>query len=192
MILSSHNSWSYLPARKWWMKLIAFTAKCQRKSIAQQYNDYGVRCFDLRVRFDNKGKLIVAHGLIEYKIDKQELLNQLNTLDSYGDTYVRILHEVRSKKQLTEKNKLLFQDFCREIASSYLHINFWCGRNLATWEYDYRFGNEPTCIEMYASVCRPKLIDDWWPWLYAILHNRSIRKIDKGAEILMIDYVDIK
>lgn len=32
MILGSHNSWSYLPVRKWWMRPIAFMARCQSRT----------------------------------------------------------------------------------------------------------------------------------------------------------------
>ena len=33
MILGSHNSWTYLSPKKWWMKALAFTAKCQKYDI---------------------------------------------------------------------------------------------------------------------------------------------------------------
>ena len=73
-ILGSHNSWSYLPVRKWWMKPLTFAAKCQDLNIKDQYNIYNVRCFDLRIRFDENDGLIVAHGIIEYDINIIELL----------------------------------------------------------------------------------------------------------------------
>ena len=53
MVLGSHNAWSYLPARKWWMKMLAFTAKCQKYDIQTQYEKYNSRCFDLRLTFDD-------------------------------------------------------------------------------------------------------------------------------------------
>jgi len=48
MILGSHNSWSYLPPKKWYMKPFRFTAQCQDWDIKTQY-EHGVRCFDLRL-----------------------------------------------------------------------------------------------------------------------------------------------
>ena len=71
MILGSHNSWTYLTPKKWWMKLISFTAKCQDYHIYDQYYRYGVRCFDLRVRFNSDGKAIISHGIIEYDFDEE-------------------------------------------------------------------------------------------------------------------------
>ena len=53
MILGSHNSWSYLTPRKWWMKLFRFVAQCQDYDIKTQYEQFGVRCFDLRLKFDD-------------------------------------------------------------------------------------------------------------------------------------------
>ena len=57
-ILGSHNTMSYLTPRNWFYKLIAFTAKCQSKSIQEQYEKYDVRLFDLRFRFNKKGSRI--------------------------------------------------------------------------------------------------------------------------------------
>ena len=188
-ILGSHNSWSYLKPKKWWMRPFAFVAKCQCKTLQEQY-DLGVRCFDLRVRW-RKLKLQVAHGLMVYDITKEQLLNDLDFLDKKGDCYVRILHEARNKKQY-EPSKLFFKNFCYVVVADFPNIKWWCGRNLYNWEVDYDFGQEPSCEEDYSSVSKPRLLDDWWPWLYARLHNRKIRKKGTDADILLIDYVNIK
>ena len=67
MILGSHNSWSYLTPRKWWMKLFRFVAQCQDYDIKTQYEQFGVRCFDLRLKFDVEGHTMVAHGLCNFR-----------------------------------------------------------------------------------------------------------------------------
>ena len=188
MILGSHNSWSYLPLRKWWMRPIAFMARCQNIDIRKQY-EMGVRCFDLRIRYV-KWKLQVAHGLIVYEITEQQLIDDLEFLDSKGDCMVRILHEARTKKQY-EPSKPFFQSFCYKIKSDFPQISFWCGRNLYDWQKDYDFGDEPSCEERYSSVCPPKLLA-WWPWQWAILHNREVREKGTESEILLMDFVDIK
>lgn len=190
MILGSHNSWSFLPVKKWWMKPIAFTARCQRVDIQEQY-DLGVRCFDLRVRFDGN-KLTLVHGVVEYRYDLTELFFTLRWLDSRGDCYVRVLHDVRNRRQAEGISTAEFRRFCARLEEAHPHIRFWCGRNLYDWQVDYDFGIYPTCEERYASVCPPRLIDDWWPWLYARLHNKKIREQGTDKEILLIDYVDIK
>lgn len=194
MILGSHNSWSYLPPRKWWMKPIGFMAKCQRVDIRTQYEKYGVRCFDLRVRFNKYGLGIVAHGIVEYCFTASKIYEDLAWLDSKGDCMVRVIHEIRSFRQYKKRRLDLFRHFCERLEDEYKNIRFWCGRELFGWGYDYHFPgyDEPTCEERYASVCPPKLIDDWWPWLFARRKNRDIFAAGTKKDILLMDFVDIK
>lgn len=193
MILGSHNSWSYLPPRWWWMRPIAFMAKCQRVDIRTQYERYGVRCFDLRVRFNNHGLGIVAHGIVEYCFTASKIYEDLAWLEKKGDAYVRVIHEVRTVKQYKNRQRNLFRHFCERLEQDYRDIRFWCGREMCCWGYDYRFsGDDPTCLEVYASVCPPKLVDDWWPWLFARLHNSAVLAAGTKKDVLLIDFVDIK
>ena len=188
-ILGSHNSWSYMTPMKWWMKPIAFMARCQNTDIRTQYEKYGVRCFDLRIRFDKYGIGVVSHGIVEY-CETFRVRQDLEWLAGKGDVIVRVMHEVRSSRQYRARRKDLFVRFCKALEEDYRHIHFWCGRELYGWDYDYRFsGIEPTCEEHYASVDRPRLLT-WWPWLYAALRNRRIRNNGTDKEILLIDFVD--
>lgn len=190
MILGSHNSWSYLKPRKWWMRLFNLASKCQDVGIASQYIHYNVRCFDLRIRFTEKDYLQVAHGLAVYDTTLQELLDDLQFIDFLGDCSIRIIHEVRNKSQYTSYSVREFVKFCDYIKSAYPHIRFWCGKNLYNWETDYAFSYQPSCEERYSSVCSPKLLDDWYPRLYAYLHNRKIIKKGTDKDILLIDFVN--
>ena len=80
------------------MKPIGFMAKCQRVDIRTQYEKYGVRCFDLRIRFNKYGLGIVAHGIVEYCFTASKIYEDLAWLDAQGDCYVRVIHEVRTMK----------------------------------------------------------------------------------------------
>lgn len=193
MVIGSHNSWSYLRPRKWWMRLIAFAARCQRVDIREQYLKYGVRCFDLRVRLDEFGRLVVAHGPIVYTFTADKIYNDLAWLDSKEDCYVRVLHEVRDRKKYTADSVRSFVAFCERIEDSYRSIKFWCGRNLFNWQRDYIFkSDEPSCEEVYGSVINGwKWLYGWWPWLYAVTHNRAIREQGTDKDILLIDFVDL-
>ena len=193
MIIGSHNSWSYLPVRKWWMRPIAFMARCQRADIKTQYEKYGVRCFDLRVRFNEYGLGVVAHGIVEYCFTASKIYEDLAWLEKKGDAYVRVIHEVRTVKQYKNRQRNLFRHFCERLEQDYRDIRFWCGREMCCWGYDYHFmADDPTCEEKYASVCPPKLVDDWWPWLFARRNNRSILAAGTKKDILLIDFTDIK
>lgn len=191
MVIGSHNSWSYLRPQKWWARVFRFVARCQRVDIRQQYVKYGVRCFDLRVRLDEHGVLVVAHGLVAYQYEYRQLLEDLAWIDGKRDCYVRVIHEIRSKRKLTDEQTAFFRQFCKDLQETYRNIQFWCGRNLATWTVDYIFGDEPTCEERYSSVSTPRLIDDWWPWLYAWWHNDDIRLVGTTKDILLMDFVDV-
>ena len=190
-ILGSHNSWSFLPPKHWWMTPFSFMAHCQRVDIRQQY-ELGVRCFDLRLLVSKNGGVSVAHGLMKYSITIDELLEDLQWIDDQGGCYVRILHEARTGSQYTETAKNVFCTWCDIFKNRFHNIRFWCGRNLYNWQVDYDFGQDPSCHEDYSSVSDPKYIDDWWPYLYAKTHNRKIREKGTDCDILLIDYVDIK
>ncbi|MBR1449795.1 MAG: hypothetical protein IJ588_13780 [Prevotella sp.] len=186
MIIGSHNSWSYLRPAKWWMHLIAFTARCQCVDIHTQYEQYGVRCFDLRVRFEGTGVRLV-HGHVAYKGSPDADLTFLN---ERGDCSVRLILDTRTRKPYLAQRDA-FRAYCDFVACLYHSIRFWCFRNLYDWQQEVP-SLEPSCEERYASVQPPRLLDDWFPWLYARLHNH--RNISAGTEkeILLIDYVNIR
>ena len=193
MVIGSHNSWSYLPPKHWWIRPFAFIARCQNVDIKTQYEKYGVRCFDLRVLFDKKGEPYLAHGFCKYKYNIKQLMSDLHWINTQKDCYVRILHEARRKSQYTSLNIHMFMLLCSKFEDMYPNIHFWCGRNLYNWEYDYHFDKlEPSCEELYSSVCAPKIIDDWYPKLFAIKNNKEIIKNGTNKDILLIDFVNIK
>ena len=191
MVLGSHNSWSSLRVRQWWLRALAWMARCQRHSVYVQYRYYGVRCFDLRVRFTDAGRLQVAHGLAVYDIDEDGLAADLDFLNEQGDVMVRVLHEVRSLSAHTPVARSRFRRWCSRAEARWPGIRWWCGRNLVDWTIDYGFGDEPSCEELYGSVCRWKWLVGWWPWLYARVMNGRNRRRGTHCEVLLIDYVDI-
>ena len=192
MIIGSHNSWSYkTPINGILMKIFAFMGKCQRKDIIEQYENYNVRCFDLRIRF-KEGIPYIVHNNIVY-CTFENIQDDLKFLNKKKDVSIRIIHDVRTKSNHTEENIELFRDLCKNLKKKYKGLNFWCGRNLYDWQFDFEFGTEPNCIEKYSSVCPPKYIDDWIPILYAKIMNKSnIKKYENEDCILLIDYIDIR
>lgn len=191
MILQSHNSWSYVRPKKWWLRPFHFMAKCQNVPIVSQFFGYDVKAYDLRIRFDEKGQPVVAHGFFVFDLSYEDLCEDLDFLNDKHCT-VRILHEVRSKKQYTEESINRFRAFCSVMQNKYPNITFYCGRNLYNWEIDYEFGNEPSETSYYSSVTKPYLLDDWWPWWYAKFHNKKNLKKSVDTDILAIDFVDIR
>ena len=202
MILGSHNSWSYLRPSKWYLRPLAFTARCQRKDIRTQYS-LGVRCFDLRIRTDKDGNPRVRHGLFQYDITPCQLAEHLAWLNTHTDVCIRLIHEVRTKRQYTPTAIAGFQEFCHYALPTFPNIRFWCFRNLYNWLPDFppsvgcaaalpQPSPDPSCLEKYSSVCPPRIIDDWLPILYARLHNRKILQQGTDKDILLIDFADIQ
>ena len=56
LILGSYNSLSYLKPSNRYGKLFRFKEKYQRKTIKEQYFEYGIRAFDIKIFFDDKGR----------------------------------------------------------------------------------------------------------------------------------------
>lgn len=176
--------------RKWWQKALAFTARCQRKDIQEQY-ELGVRCFDLRLRLID-GEWHIVHNSFDYGL-LDGIMYDLSWLHRQGDVIIRILHDVRMERDYTKDAVKKFKSFCDLILDIYPDIKWWCGRNLYNWEEDFVFDYKPQCTEMYSSVCSPRIIDDWFPLIYAKRNNAWIRREEyKENEILLIDFIDIK
>lgn len=188
--IASHNSLTYLPVKNWYLIPFKYMARCQSKDLKTQYEEYNIRFFDIRIKFDNKEDAYFGHGLITYKAKIEDIFTYLNSKE--GVT-VRILLENRSKKYYKR-----FREFCDYLVKRFHNINFIGGRDKHTWEIVYKFpGTEPAYLDKYASNnklsknCSGWFLDDLCPWAYAKFFNK--KNIQKGTdkEYLMIDFVNI-
>lgn len=194
--LGSHNSWTFAPKRHWWFP--AFMARCQNKTIQQQY-EAGVRLFDLRLKF-YKGKWEVAHGYCLFKADW--LYDLLWLSHKNEDIYVRVFLEYNNHPKYEETLISEFWDLCRYLERRFSTIKFF-GGVLKCKGTVYYFDNKdiPVLLDRYSSMTSLftseskllKIIDDWWPWLYARLRNRKNIEWYKDnspmKEWLFIDFV---
>lgn len=179
MKLGSHNSFSYLKPKHWWMYPFIPIARCQCEDIEMQYY-HGARWFDLRIRFDKDGNLIVAHGLMVYKADKHTVYDTLLFLNekayvSGEPVYVRVLYELpkEDKSSKADNKTHLFMSFCSIIQKSFQYLIFIGGQRKYDWRKIYDFKTrEPITVDMYSS-CTWLKIDDWLPCLYASLMNQK-------------------
>lgn len=186
MILGSHNSMSYLKPRHWWCYPIRFAAKCQDKTIQEQYKA-GARVFDLRVGFDKDGTPFFAHGLISFKGDVYQILDYLNSLED--KIYVRILNE-------RDKNYETFIKFCIKVQLKYSHIMFIGGQNKKDWKQLFEFNHSLSFIDKYSSWNNDThlgtgwYLDDIFPRIYAFCLNKHWRdKYSKDNIYLLQDFV---
>jgi len=193
--IGSHNSWSFNPIKQLWLKPFSWVARCQRVTILEQYFDYGVRVFDLRLRYDKRSKSFkVAHGLAIFKCDWENDLKDLNALAALDTIYCRVLLEDDENQKDQKENDERFKAECQRLAEKYKKVIFFGGFPARyRWRkviYDFKT-KEPTLHDKYSSS---KLVNGnkVWPWLYAFNHNKKNLKMGTNFDFLFIDYVDIR
>lgn len=203
MKLGSHNSFTYLKPKKWYMRIFTLFAKCQNKNIFEQYK-VGARYFDLRIRFKgNKpsySDIIVAHGLMEYNINWEQLYYILNDLNNiafkYNETvYIRLLYEMpsRDKSKYARIRECKFVEICNNLKTWFPHLIFCGGQRKHDWKQLVVLDPHPKSIDLYASRTW-KVWDDWCPRLYAHFMNNKNYKKYKDAEpkdgFMLMDFVN--
>lgn len=200
--LASHNSFTYLRPRRWWMRLLAFTARCQRINWVEQWARYGVDLFDLRVRFDAQETPVICHGLIEYEGSVMSRLADMNRQAACNEPiYVRVVLEV---KEATPRQATFFRAFCNRIEKTFPNLRFFGGNDRSDWDCrhpHYKFKTPAQDLDdKYSSTTTLwprgwrwlRFLDDLCPILYARSHNRRNIEQGTGHDWLFIDFVDIQ
>lgn len=186
MKLASHDSMTYLKPKKWYMYPFQFTARCQSKSIEEQYEKYGIRYFDLRIKFDG----IVpefAHGAMVYKGNVNKVLQYLNSHNE--EIQVRLLLEI-SKADKNQENK--FKSFCEFCEHEYKNLKFHNGRRKFDWKVVYDFKNPEPSLDQKVSSMTGGIWDDWCPEIYAKKMNHKNIQNGTDKDYLMIDFLHIQ
>lgn len=180
---------TYLPPKKWWMKLINWTAKCQEVDILEQYK-LGVRWFDLRVRFEDDGTPEFGHGLISYKGDVFGTIEALNDI-AESPVYVRVLLET-SEPDKSNKQETYFKRFCLWVEHNYKNLQFIGGEAKYDWKKKYTFKpvyDIPPFAESYSSMNADwTKLNDIFPKKWAKKHNALAREQYTN---IILDYVNI-
>ena len=206
MQLATHNTMSYLPPKQWYLRPLSFLAKCQSVDYKVQY-EKGSRAFDLRLYFDKNENPEFRHGFFRYSADA--LYDVLNFADKHQMS-VRVLLEIRGNfdkaNEEHRRQAILFYLLCLRFQSIYNNIRFFGGRTTddGTLIYPFGYSSEPNLIHKYSSTTSffksdkyfLRIIDDWWPWLYARLHNKkNIKEYIENNDtpgLLYIDYINIQ
>lgn len=188
-IVASHNSWSYMPERKKWMRLVRPIARCQDKTIAQQYYD-NVRYFDLRLRWDEKEEdFVLAHGIVTYIgryyydllwLDEQAYKNAEKIC-------IRVLLEDSGKANRMIDDK--FHKKCRDLQKRFSFLTFTGGSPVRKrWGkviYDFK-SDAPDVKEYHVSVS-----GKWWQFIPYLWAKRNNHKALENARsyLTMLDFV---
>ena len=186
-MLGSHNSLTYLKSNN----LFKSWAKCQEINYLQQYN-LGVRCFDVRIKFE-KGQPKIVHNNVDYKGGKEVLDSLYKFMDSKGDCYLRLILDVRSTPKNEDVLVGMFKQYILYVQTYFPNIKFIEARTYWDWQNycDVVF----SVIEKHASVAG-KVGVFKKPKDYAKNNNTTIREeyeeiLQSGVEVLLIDFVNI-
>ena len=183
MELGTHNSMTYLKPKKWYLYPFKFIAQCQSKTIQEQYEDYNVRLFDIRIRYNRDGDPEFRHGAIAYKGDVYGVLNYLNSKGV--PIKIRILLETNKADFV---NEVFFVKDLMRFKDLYSNLTIYEGRRKFDWKQIVEL---PTLkVNQIVSSMDDKKINDVWPWLYAKKHNRENLAKCKEDETVLIDFIN--
>ena len=187
-IIGTHNSMTYLQPHKWYGWFMIPFARCQRKTIEQQWND-GARCFDLRIRFTRQGEPYFAHGLYEctHEVKPIDVLVQLDRLIlRYNQpAFVRLILEDPDKQN---HNVFYFKQFCQEWSKNKL-IRLFGGNRKGDWAQIVEFDYKPNLTQYVGSMMEgARWYEKAMPFAYAWRRNKKNKQKPQG-DIAIYDFI---
>ena len=188
-IIGTHNSMTYLRPQKWYGWFMIPFARCQRKTIEEQWYD-GARCFDLRIRFTKQGKPYFAHGLYECThearpFDVLRLLCKL-ILRYNQPGFVRLILEDPDKQN---HNVFYFKQFCDVSRQYYKKIHFFGGNRKGDWAQIVEFDYKPNLTQYVGSMMEDaRWYEKIMPFAYAWRRNKKNKQNPQG-DIAIYDFI---
>lgn len=187
-IIGTHNSMTYLPPEHWYGWFMTPFARCQRKTIEEQWYD-GARCFDLRIRFTKQGEPYFAHGLYEctHEVKPIDVLVQLDRLIlRYNQpAFVRLILEDPDKQN---HNVFYFKQFCQEWSKNKL-IRLFGGNRKGDWAQIVEFDYKPNLTQYVGSMMEDaRWYEKIMPFTYAWRRNKKNKQNPQG-DIAIYDFI---
>lgn len=187
VILGAHDALSGYKPLHWWGWLTVPFARCQSKSVLQLI-EAGVRCFDVRVRYDEcAGCWRGCHGLLTTRADAMEALSVMYGWCLHHDEriWVRLIHE---RGDADYEEDMRFRRLCDELERQWgSRLVLFEGRRKGGWVRLYDFGREPHVVQQVGSMAADA---HWWerlvPWLYA---RRTRGAAMPECDIVLRDFV---
>ena len=208
MKLGSHNTMTYLRPKVFWQRLLPFIGRCQSVDYKVQHS-LGAVGYDLRLFWDDDGKLEYRHGFLRFPADN---IDEVLSYAESNNIIVRVLLEARSYNKPLISNidelRSRFKAYCSEIEKKYPSILFFGGQESGSGEKLYTFKNDTGNLaieELHSSVTSLfkshnkflRMIDDLFPIIYSLIKNeKNIRAYqnnkDKENTYLYVDYIEIQ
>lgn len=157
---ASHNSATGEKPLNLWARLFPFIAKCQDKTIREQY-EAGVRLFDIRVRWNDSRELVCCHGLATYQMTLRDVCLDLRMSPNVWVmvTYEGYLDEIEEEAFINTVH-----DECEDAGVNCGHISV----KLPVWNVISPAPRQPACAQNYVKIVGwkvllpfPRLWDKW-------------------------------
>lgn len=165
-MIGAHNTLSYFPPAKWWMKPFAFVFKCQNKSLSKLIAE-GCTFFDIRVSYDRDDQMIASHGLARFNASIPMVIYFISQY-AKSRPVVRLILENGNARQ-----REYFKKQCALLEAAFDNVKFIGGNYRKTWERLYEFSGDDIRDNIVQYVGS---MQSWWgklcPWLYARIYNR--------------------
>ena len=154
-MIGSHDSFTFLPARKHWLEWFSFLWRTQNKNIKEQ-KECGVKYFDVRVRYDSYIQMWrVCHGIVDFNVVFGTLENIANRFSDYK---LRLILERGSKEE-----EEMFSKEIEALIDKYACLCFSCIKK--GWKVLYN--NDPEIID-YTYI----------PWLSGVSFWENIKRFN--------------
>jgi len=177
-MLISHNTFTYLPARRWWQRLLTFTWRCQTETIDRQA-EY-IDAADMRVRFNTREQQwYIVHGVAEL-VPVAEALPVLAALSIKA---ARVL--IVGKPDKSQLNTL-------EWTFAQSGVTMYDGYGLDPWYKYYTCPDIYTKLIQYVASMRSrwgKLCPRLWHATHRKERNTIISLYDRDFDCLALDFV---
>lgn len=196
-IIGTHNSMTYLRPAHWYGWFMIPLARCQRKTIEEQWND-GARCFDLRIRFTKQGEPYFAHGLYEctHKANPAHVLEDLYKLmiRDNEQAFVRLILEDPDKQNY---NVYYFEQLCRALethqalqsVTTNKVLRFFGGNRKGDWAQIVEFDYKPNLTQYVGSMMEDaRWYEKIMPFAYAWRRNKKNKQNPQG-DIAIYDFI---
>ena len=196
-IIGTHNSMTYLPPEHWYGWFMIPFARCQRKTIEEQW-DNGARCFDLRIRFTKQGEPYFAHGLYEctHKANPAHVLEDLYKLmiRDNEQAFVRLILEDPVKHNY---NVYYFEQLCRtwethqalQSVTTNKVLRFFGGNRKGDCAQIVDFDYKPNLIQYVGSMMEDaRWYEKIMPFAYAWRRNKKNKQNPQG-DIAIYDFI---
>lgn len=182
---ATHNSATGERPYNIWAKLFSCVAKCQKRSIIEQFLNDTV-LFDVRVRYDKYGSLRCCHGLAVYDITLGEICQQFKS-DAHNMPTIMVTYEGDLPEEMNGK----FASDVNQIVNFYhsVHLGYISVKK-PTWHTIVPMPAQPTYICNYTKIVGWKVLLPF-PRLWQWINRKDIQEMrdTHPDELLMEDFI---